>query len=259
MVKLVDVSLYYPHVEREILHNINWHIQDNDKWILFGRNGSGKTKLLEIITGYIYPSTGEVIRFGKPHLGHDIRELRTRIGYVSTSLKEKFSLRETIIDVIISGIFASIGLYVEPTKDQIAKARMLLETINMQTRSMERFSILSDGEKQKVLMARAMIDDPDLVILDEAAKGLDLSAREDLLGSIKLMCSQKKVSLIYVTHHTEEITDLFTNLFILEDGQCLYQGSVTKGLTGKNLSEIFKKNIEVKKMGTRFYTMINDV
>jgi iron complex transport system ATP-binding protein len=256
MVQLKDISLYFYGKDGHVLKNIDWHIKDSEKWILLGRNGAGKTKLLEIITGYTSPSSGEVVRFEKEALGSDIRDLRKRIGYISTSLKEKFGPGETVLDVAVSGIYASIGLYVEPGPEEYKKAEALLDTVGLLDRAGERFTILSDGEKQKVLTARALINDPDLLIFDEASKGLDLAAREDLLESIERTCSARAVSVIYVTHHIEEITPYFDKLFILNNSRCRYQGPVKEGLTPEILGDIFEREIAVKKLDDRYYAIV---
>jgi iron complex transport system ATP-binding protein len=221
MIKLENVGLRLPD-GRAILQNINWEINENDNWALFGRNGSGKTRLLEIISGYRFPSEGGVWRFGCTPGASDIRELRKRIGYVSSVLHEKFSPRERVVDVVVSGISASVGLYSHVDEKSYAGARALLELAGLPGRGGDYFGILSDGEKQKVSMLRAIIGRPNILILDEATKGLDLAAREDFLSLIEKINSERKTSIIYVTHHVEEIIPLFTNIFILQNGQCLF-------------------------------------
>ena len=256
MIELNSISLRIYPPGKEILHEISWHIRDNEKWVLFGRNGSGKTKLLEIVTGYNYPSSGEVRRFGKPAPGHDIREIRKRIGYISTLLQNKFSPAETVANTVLSGLYASIGIYIEPGRDDTALAMALLDTVGMADRAGDRFGVLSDGEKQKVLTLRAFINEPDLLIFDEPATHLDLPAREDLLWAIEKLCSVKPISMIYVTHHTEEITPLFENIFILSEGSCLYRGNLRDGLSGEVLSKVFNRNVAVKEFNKRFYTVL---
>ncbi len=256
MVELRDVSLYFSGSEKYILRGINWHIRDGENWVLFGRNGSGKTKLLEVITGYIYPSGGEVIRFGESHLGHDIRETRRRIGYMSSSLRDNFPGNTTVVDAVISGIYASIGLYVEPAPEEKERAMELLSAIGMPERAGDRLGILSDGEKQKVLMLRAFINNPDLLILDEPAANLDLYAREDLLAAIEKISRAKTVSMIYVTHHIEEITPLFDRLFILKDGGCFYSGKTGEGLRDDILGGVFNRKIKVTFLNGRYYSML---
>ncbi len=256
MIKLENISLDIYGSKRRILSDINWHIEKGESWILFGRNGSGKTKLLEIITGYLFPTEGDVTRFGYGHIGSDIREIRKRIGYVSSALREKFNRDERIIDTILSGLYASIGLYTRPSANDIKKARALLGETNLAGRENDVISHLSDGEKQKVLMLRALINDPDLLILDEPTTGLDIGAREDFLDSIKSLMKGRNHSLIYVTHHVEEITPVFGRIFVIDDGKCFFNGTVDYAIEKNIFSSLFKRKIEVFKRGERLYSSL---
>ncbi len=255
MIKLNNVSLDIFGAKR-ILDNINWHIEDGEKWILFGRNGSGKTKLLEIVTGYNFPSEGEVIRFGLAQPGHDIRELRKRIGYVSSSLREMFSRRERLIDAVLSGIYASIGMYREASSSEKEKAAHLIGTIGLGGREYDIIGNLSDGERQKILMLRSLINDPDLLILDEPTAGLDIIARENLLEAIEELTAKKTISMIYVTHHVEEITPLFNMIFVIENGSCFFSGGVDDAMEAEVFSSLFNDKIEVFSRGGRIYSML---
>jgi iron complex transport system ATP-binding protein len=255
MVELKNVSLFLAGDRNYLLRDISWRIEDNENWILFGRNGSGKTKLLEIIAGYRYPSEGEVIRFGN-HTGFDMRVMRKRIGYMSSALKDTIPAGEPIIDVVLSGLHASVGLYAEPDDKERRYARELLATIGMEKRASDSFKALSDGEKQRVIMLRAFINQPDLLIFDEPAMSLDLSSREDLLLAIEKLSAYKRVSLIYVTHHVEEITPLFNKIFIIDGGRCYYSGDIDDGINDRVLSGIFGREIRVTKVNGRYYSMI---
>ncbi len=255
MVELKNVSLFLTGDRDYLLRDISWQIEDNENWILFGRNGSGKTKLLEIIAGYRYPSEGEVIRFGN-RAGFDMREMRKRIGYMSSSLKETIPAGEKIIDIVLSGLHASVGLYIEPDDRERRYAKDLLASVGMVERAYDNFKALSDGEKQRVIMLRAFINQPDLLIFDEPAMSLDLSSREDLLLAIEKLSAYKRVSLIYVTHHVEEITPLFTKIFILDEGRCNYCGGIDEGINDRVLSGIFGREIRVTKLNGRYYSMI---
>ena len=242
MISLKNISLYYPPSKKLVLSGITWHIRPGEQWVLFGRNGSGKTRLLEIITGYNFPSTGTVSRFGQEK-GYDIRQIRKKTGIVNTLLKDMFLQSEPLINVVLSGLFASIGLFDDPAKHDTEKARALLNSIGMADRSQDPFGILSDGEKQKVLMLRALINNPSLVILDEPCMGLDIAAREDLLADLQELILSNKISAIYVTHHVEEIIPLFDKIYILHNGTEQYSGSLKDGLTSEMLSGIFQREI----------------
>ena len=255
MVELKNVSLFFAANRDYLLRDISWRIEDNENWILFGRNGSGKTKLLEIIAGYRYPSEGEVIRFGNS-AGFDMREVRKRIGYMSSTLKDAIPAGERVIDVVLSGLHASVGLYVEPNDADRRHARDLLASMGMEERAYDSFGVFSDGEKQRVIMLRAFINQPDLLIFDEPAMSLDLSSREDLLLAIEKLSAFKRVSLIYVTHHVEEITPLFNRVFIIDGGRCRYCGDIDDGINDEMLSGIFGRKIRVTRSKGRYYSMI---
>jgi len=257
MIKLENVSLDIYGSHRRILDDINWHISRGESWILFGRNGSGKTKLLEIITGYLYPSEGEVTRFGCGHIGSDIRELRKKIGYVSSVLREKFNRDERLIDTVLSGLYASIGLYRKPSVEDIRKARGLLAETNLTGRENDIIGHLSDGEKQKVLMLRALINDPDILILDEPATGLDIGAREDFLDSLKNIMKGRGHSLIYVTHHVEEITPIFNRIFVIDDGKSFFNGTIEEAIEKNIFTTLFRRKIEVFRRGGRLYSSLD--
>jgi iron complex transport system ATP-binding protein len=255
VIHLENISLFYPGFSKKILNDISWDIGSNEKWVLFGPNGSGKTKLLEIIAGYIFPSDGAVSRFGQDR-GSDIRDVRKRIGYVSTPLKDRFYKYERILDVVVSGSYATVGLYEDSDPAHLDRARKLLESTGLADKAALAFGILSDGEKQKVLMLRAIMADPDLLILDEPAMGLDLSAREDLLSSLETLCAGKNMSIIYVTHYPEEITPFFKKIYMLKNGRCWFCGGIEQGITDKILSGVFDRNLHVVRKNGRFYAMI---
>lgn len=256
MIKLENISLDIYGSRRRILDDITWHIKDGECWVLFGRNGSGKTKLLEVITGYIFPSAGEVTRFGDGHYGSDIRELRRRIGYISSVVREMFGNSEKVIDAVLSGLYASIGLYRRPAASEVEKAAGLIAKVGLGGREHDTIGRLSDGEKQKILMLRALINDPDLLILDEPATGLDIVAREEFLQSLAEITQDREHSVIYVTHHVEEITPLFDKIFILDNGGCFYKGGIEDALRKDIFTSLFGRGIEVFRRGERLYSSL---
>ena len=256
MIKLENVSLDIFGSDRRILSSIDWDIGNGESWILFGKNGSGKTKLLEIITGYIFPSEGQVARFGYGHSESDIRELRKRIGYLSSVLRERFNSGESVIDTVLSGIYASVGLYRQPSANEIQRAAGLLGAVGLGARRNDSIEHLSDGEKQKIFMLRALINDPDILILDEPSAGLDICAREDFLESLKKLMNAGKHSLIYVTHHVEEIIPFFNRIFIIDDGKCFFNGNVADAVSKNIFADLFKRNIEIFRKGERLYSLL---
>lgn len=256
MIKLENISLDIYGVKRRILSDINWHIKPGENWILFGRNGSGKTKLLEIITGYIYPTEGQVTRFGQGHMGHDIRDTCKRIGYISSALKEKFTMHETLLDCVLGGLYASVGLFRRPSQSDSIRAVKLIADAGLEGRERDTIGHLSDGEKQKVMMLRALINNPELLIFDEPAAGLDIVAREELLDSISSVARREKIAVVYVTHHVEEIVPLFDKIFIIDKGSCFFSGTINEAIDKNKFSEVFGRRIEVFERNSRFHSSV---
>nr|BAB40634.1 ATP-binding protein-homolog [Thermoactinomyces vulgaris] len=235
-----------------ILKNISWQVQPGENWCLIGLNGSGKTTLLNLVNGYIWPTTGTVKLFGKKFGEVNLRELRKKIGWVSSSLAQQLHNHETAINIVLSGKFASIGLYDKPEKIDMEKAAALLEMMGCGHLITQTYQTLSQGEKQKVLIARALMASPQLMILDEPCTGLDLFAREQLLHSIQSISAHpQSPALIYVTHHVEEITNCFTHTLLLKQGEIFRAGPTSHVLTEELLSDFFDTPIEVEHRGKR--------
>jgi len=230
-----------------ILQDVNWKINKGENWVLFGLNGSGKTALLNILNAYYFPTKGKVtvlgMEFGKTYLSE---KLRKQIGFVSSSLQEKFHPGDNAFEVVLSGAFASIGLYEIPTVEMRNKAVELLETLGCIRYANRNYEKLSQGEKQRVLIARALMADPSLLILDEPTNGLDFIAREQLLDSVgKISESPGAPTLIYVTHHVEEILPVFTKTLLLKEGQVFADGETSKLIASEKLTEYFNLQVHV--------------
>ncbi len=245
VVKLEDVHLY--REGRLILENVNWQIDTGDHWVLFGLNGSGKTAILNLLNAYYFPTKGKVtvlgMEFGKTYLGE---KLRKQIGFVSASLQEKFYPSDSTLEVVLSGAFASIGLYETPTEDMRLKAANLMEQLGTTNYANRRYETLSQGEKQRVLIARALMADPRLLILDEPTNGLDFIARELLLESIeKIAKSTSAPTIIYVTHHVEEIVPVFNKTLLLKEGQVFAAGKTSEMISHEKLTQFFELPVQV--------------
>lgn len=240
-----------------ILKNISWSINQGEHWSLLGLNGSGKTTLLNIINGYIWPSMGEVEVLGKKFGSFDLRELRKSIGWVSSSLQEKLYRNETAEEIIISGKFATIGLYDQPLEEDYIKARQQLQLLGCEKLLYRTYSTLSQGEKQKVLIGRALMSQPKLLILDEPCAGLDLFSREHLLKTIENLASEPTApTLVYVTHHIEEIMPVFNKTLLLRRGEVHTVGDTKEMLTSENLSNFFENSVEVEWRNQRAWLKI---
>ena len=237
-IELKDVSLY--RGKTQILKNISWNINRGEHWALIGPNGAGKTSLLKIISGNLWPSSGKVKVLGKEFGKADLRELKEKIGWVSSFLAEKIPQNEDILEIVISGRFASFGVYEKITEKDRKKAKALLQLMGCDYIIDRAFSAISQGEKQKVLIARALMAEPLILLLDEPCIGLDMKARENLLASISKLCRETKTTIIYVTHHIEEIVKEIDSAFLLKDGKGFLQGRKTEVLTKKNLGKVFQ-------------------
>ncbi|NLT94733.1 MAG: ABC transporter ATP-binding protein [Clostridia bacterium] len=235
-----------------ILQNITWQVEEGENWTVMGLNGSGKTTLLNIINGYIYPSSGEVTvlgnRFGKCNL----QELRKQIGWVSSSLQENLYKNETALEIVLSGKYATIGLIHTPEKEDVEKAKALLVSLACGKLINLPYRTLSQGEKQKVIIARALINNPRLLILDEPCTGLDILAREQLLATIsELSLKPEAPALIYVTHRVEEILPIFNKVLMLKRGKVHSAGTAKEVLTGANLSDFLETPVQVNWINSR--------
>lgn len=250
MISLTDVSLSV-YDGRTILSGITWRIADGEHWVVFGRNGSGKTKLIELIAGYQWQTSGVIERFGETQA--DVRDIRKRIGYISSMLKTRFYPGESVRDVVLTGIFASLSLYDTVSSAQSDEALHLLDLVGLGGRGDDRFGILSDGEKQKVLIARSLIAHPKLLLFDEPAMGLDIGSREELLSSIETSARAADVSVVMVTHHTEEITPFFTKALVIENGKIAYSGAPEGMMDSARMSMLFGLNMSVTRIDGRWY------
>lgn len=219
---------------------------NNEHWAILGLNGSGKTSLLNIVSGYHFPTTGEVTvldnRFGKTNLP----ELRKQIGFVSSSLDRFADIvnNETVDRVVVSGKFASFGLYEKVDESDWEKADALLSKLRLSYLRGKRYHLLSQGEQRRVLIARALMSNPKILILDEPCSGLDILSREEVLAMISEI-EQNGCHVIYVTHHIEEIANDISHVLLLRDGEIIATGPKEHILTDDLLSKTFKVPVKV--------------
>src|SRR5690625_6566504 len=200
-----------------------------------------------MVNGYIWPTTGKVSVLGQPFGKTDIRELRKSIGWVSSSLEERINGRQLIQDIIVSGKYASIGLYEEPTKADFDDAYSLMEKLRIHHLFDRTYETCSNGEKQKTLIARGLMAEPKLLILDEPSSGLDFISREELMSSIHAIATQEDApTIIFVTHHIEEILPSFTHTLLLREGKVFHSGKREEILNSSQLSKFFEKDVHVE-------------
>ncbi|MFC3041326.1 ABC transporter ATP-binding protein [Virgibacillus xinjiangensis] len=258
----IDVALSNVSWKREgkmILSEIDWEVKSGEHWAVLGLNGSGKTTLLNMINGYIWPTNGTVQVLGNLFGKTDIRELRKSIGWVSSSLQERIRGTELGVNVVLSGKYASIGLYEHPGDEEYHKAYQLMEQLDCAELAENPYQSCSQGEKQKLLIARGLMGDPKLLILDEPTTGLDFLAREDLLESVSRMASEKGApTIIFVTHHTEEILPVFSHTLLLRGGKVFDQGQTERVLTSGNLSAFLHEEVEVEWQRNRPWMLLKE-
>lgn len=239
---------------RAILRDVSWRVRRGEHWALVGANGAGKTTLLQVVCGTLWPTRGTVTVLGERYGGVDLRELRRRIGWFSSSLEPKVNPREPVSDLVASGRFATLGLqWDRPTPDDYARADRLLDLFEAEHVAHQAFATLSQGERQKALLCRALVADPPLVVLDEPCTGLDLAARERLLAGIeRLARTGDGPTLVLVTHHVEEIVPAIKHTLLLADGRVAASGPNDAVLTGPVLGETLGVPLEVERRGGRF-------
>ncbi len=253
--ELRDVS--YVANGRVILQSISWAVARGEHWAIVGPNGSGKTTLLRLACGYLWPNAGgEIYRKGKTLI--NLRELRKSIGWVTSTLAAEIPAREKALRTVVSGKFAQIGYMEgfggEASQTDYRTAKRYLEQMGCEELIDQEFRSLSQGEQQKVLIARARMTRPYLIVLDEPCAGMDPGARENFLSTLQMVGRQKQTpSLIYVTHHIEEILPLFRKTLVLQSGKVLYRGPSRGALSGDVLNALYGVSLKITKSKGRYW------
>lgn len=232
--------------KKALLNNVNWSVKTSENWAILGLNGAGKTLLLQLICGYLWPSKGRLVVLDQVFGKASIPELQRRIGWVSTALQYKMKNRETAEKIVLSGKFASIGIYQHYTEEELEQAKTILINAGGASLIGKKYEVLSQGERQLVLISRALMANPELLILDEPCNGLDLFAREKLLSQIQQIAEQKNhPTLLYVTHHTEEILPCFHHLMLLKDGKIFAKGTQSELFNEEKLATFYAEPIQI--------------
>lgn len=224
----------------EILKEINWTVRKGEHWTILGANGSGKTSLLSALTGYLSPTTGRIRLLGQEFGRSDWRELRKHIGIVSSSVRQLMADAETALETVASGTDASIDRWGPLSRKDRARALDILKQTGCEALERRVWAVLSQGERQRVLIGRALMANPEALILDEPCAGLDPAAREHFLDFLqRLIETSPRPAIILVTHHVEEIVPGLTHVMALKRGEIAAQGPKGATLNSKLLSEIF--------------------
>jgi len=252
---ILDVSnLRIERGQTVILDDISWRVERGQHWVILGPNGCGKTSLLRSITGYVSPTGGDVSVLGRTYGECDWRDLRLLIGIVTSALQASIPPAETAVETVISGKYAQLDLWKKGTRADKAAALKLLRFIDAAHLARREWVYLSQGERQRVLIARALMAKPRLLILDEPCSGLDPVARERFLGFIEKLARDRRhgaPALVLVTHHVEEITPAFTHALMLSEGKTLARGALAATLTSRALTRAFGVPMSIVRRGGR--------
>jgi len=236
-----------------ILDGISWTVKRGRHWAVLGANGSGKTSLIAAVTGYLMPTRGEIDLLGKRFGESDWRALRTRIGIVSSSVRQLMADSEPALYTVASGRHAMIDYWGDPSPAEQRIARTLLARVEAGYLADHPWAVLSQGERQRILIARALMSRPRLLILDEPCAGLDPVAREHFLQFLgRLARTPQAPSMLLITHHVEEITPCFTDALLLREGRVVAAGPVKTTLTSEHLSQVFHARVQVSRRRGRY-------
>ena len=244
---------------REILKNINWEIKEGENWALIGLNGSGKSTLLSMIPAYTFATKGEVSVFDKKFGTCVWAEIKKKVGFVSSTLNN-FSDRlnnQSLIDIVLSGKYNSIGIYQEITQKDREKANNIIKDFKLSHLKLNKFGTLSQGEQRKTLLARAFMNSPSLLLLDEPCSGLDIRAREIFLKSLEENSKNiNAIPFIYVTHQIEEIIPSISHVAILDNREIIAQGNKYEVLTDENLSKLYEIDVKIEWSNNRPWLIV---
>jgi iron complex transport system ATP-binding protein len=223
-----------------ILDDLSWTVKRGDNWVILGANGSGKTSLLSALTGYLTPTSGEISVLGQTFGESDWRELRKHIGLVSSSVRQMMADHEPALVTVISGKYAMIDYWGRIQAADRTVAARILRQVEAEHLADRRWEVLSQGERQRILIGRALMAKPRLLILDEPCAGLDPVAREHFLDFLQRLGSRRGApTLVFVTHHVEEIVPVFSHALLLRQGRIVAAGAKRTALTSALLTEVF--------------------
>ena len=255
MTSVVDVRIEtFTRDGVDILRELQWRVAAGEHWAVLGPNGAGKSSLLSIVAGYEWPSRGEVSVLGEVYGRSDMRALKERIGWVSSSLYSWLPARQSARQVAATGIHATIGSWHELSPDDLIRADDALRRIGGYAFRNKRYGVLSQGEKQRVMIARALVTRPELLILDEPCAGLDPGTRERLIDDVDRLCASKGgPTLILVSHHVEEIPTHATHALLLKDGHTLAAGPLHEVLTDALLTDLYEFPCQIKRANGRYW------
>ncbi len=236
-----------------ILDGVHWRAERGQHWVILGANGSGKTSLLSALTGYLMPTAGEIFLLGKNYGKSDWRELRKKVGIVSSAIRQMMANDEPALETVASGKSAIIDFWGTLSDGDKSRASKILRQIEGAHLAERPWRVLSQGERQRILIGRALMARPRVLILDEPCAGLDPAAREHFLQFIQRLGQNRDVlTLVLVTHHVEEIMPVFSHVLILKKGKVLAAGAKSKTLRARNLSRAFAARLKLRAKSGRY-------
>jgi iron complex transport system ATP-binding protein len=238
----------------ELLRDVSWRVELDERWVVLGPNGAGKTTLLNLAAARLFPTRGTVRVLGETLGRVDVNELRTRVGLTTVGLHDRIPADESVLDVVQTAAWGVVGRFRESYHAlDTGRAQELLNQLGAGALADRRYGTLSEGERKRVQIARALMTDPELLLLDEPAAGLDLGGREDLVRRLSTLAADpQSPALVLVTHHVEEIPPGFDRALLLRQGTVVAQGAIHEVLTGENLSAAFDVPLTVSYADGRF-------
>jgi len=237
-----------------VLHEVDWRVDRSDRWVVLGPNGAGKTSIMALCTGYLHPTRGTVTVLGGELGRIDVRHLRERIGMISASIAQQLRPTLPAVDVVMTAKYGALEPWWHDYEDaDRARARALLADAGFGYTADREFGVLSEGERKQVLLARAQMHEPDLLLLDEPMAGVDLGGRENLVRRLdEIGRDPTAPPIVFVTHHVEEIPPSFTHVLLLRGGEILAKGAIDECMNADTLSVCFDIPLELARRDRRW-------
>jgi len=253
VLQFVDVTVR--RGSKTLLDKVSWTVEEDERWAVLGPNGAGKTTLLQVAAAVMHPTEGAAFVLGQRLGGVDMFELRPRIGLASASLADRIPDGERVLDVIVSAGYSVLGRWREAYgRLDVRRAAKLLDRLGVGDLGERSYGTLSQGERQRVQIARALMTDPELLLLDEPAAGMDLGGREDLLSRLTRFAADPDApASVLVTHHVEELPPGISHVMLMRDGAIVASGLARDVLTGARLSATFGLSLRVERRKGRWY------
>lgn len=239
---------------KAIVDRVSWTIDQSERWVIVGPNGAGKTTLLGLLASFVHPSVGSVTVLGETLGATDVFELRPRVGFASSDMARRIPDNETVMNAVLTAAWGVTGRWNEDYEDiDLRRAHRVLSEWRLDELANSSVGSLSDGERKRVQIARSVMTDPELLLLDEPAGSLDVGSREDVIEMLDHFAGEpKSPAMVMVTHHVEEIPAGFTHLLVMASGRVLHKGPIADTLTGEVMSEAFRRPLSITHNNGRY-------